>query len=123
MSSRIHDKKIESVVITYYNDIQNIEAYESKIKYYNDNKYRIKHDFSNEIDDIKQIISELRFKNKHLEEIINSLTFEEKKYLELKYKRKLSVTQIENQMYIKERSYYRIRKKILNYLDSVLYLN
>lgn len=123
MSSRIHDKKIENIVISYYNDIHNIEAYESKIKYYNENKHRIKHDFSYEIDNIKEIVSELKFKNKHLEEIINGLTLEEKKYLELKYKCKLSVTQIENKMYIKERSYYRIRKKILNYLDSVLYLN
>lgn len=123
MSSRVQDKKIENIIAMYYNDMQNIEAYESKIRYYNENKNRMKRDFTMEIENIKEVVSELKFKNKHLEEIIKSLTEEEKKYLELKYKRKLSVTQIESKLYIKERSYYRIRKKILNYLDSTLYLN
>lgn len=123
MSSRMQDKKIENIIVMYYNDMQNIEAYESKIRYYNENKNRIKRDLTREIEDIKEVVSELEFKNKHLEEIIKGLTDEEKKYLELKYKRKLSVTQIESKLYIKERSYYRIRKKILNYLDCTLYLN
>lgn len=123
MSSRVQDKKIENIIVMYYNDMQNIEAYESKIRYYNENKNRIKHDFTTEIENIKEVVSELKFKNKHLEEIINGLAEEDKKYLELKYRRKLSVTQIESKLYIKERSYYRIRKKILNYLDSTLYLN
>lgn len=123
MSSRVQDKKIENIIVMYYNDMQNIEAYESKIRYYNENKNRIKRDFTKEIENIKEVISELKFKNKHLEEIINGLVEEDRKYLELKYKRKLSVTQIESKLYIKERSYYRIRKKILNYLDSTLYLN
>lgn len=123
MSSRVQDKKIQNIIVMYYNDMQNIEAYESKIRYYNENKHRIKHDFTTEIENIKEIVAELKFKNKHLEEIINGLTEEDKKYLELKYKRKLSVTQIESKLYIKERSYYRIRKKILNYLDATLYLN
>lgn len=123
MNSRMHDKKIEKIVIMYYNDLQNIEAYESKIRYYNENKQRIKRDFTSEIEDINEMVSEIRFKNKHLEEIINGLTEEEKKYIELKYKRKLSVTQIQDKMYIKDRSYYRIRKRILNYLDSTLYFN
>ncbi|MCD2345133.1 sigma-70 family RNA polymerase sigma factor [Clostridium guangxiense] len=123
MSSRIKDKKIENIVSMYYADMQNAEAYESKVRYYNENKHRMKRDFTKEIQDIKEIVSEIRFKNKHLEEIINSLAPEEKKYVELKYKCKFSVTQIEDKMYIKDRSYYRIRKKILNHLDSALYLN
>lgn len=120
MSSRLQDKKIENIIIRYYDDMQNIEAYESKIRYYNENKHRIKRDFTGEIENIKEIVSELKFKNKHLEEIINGFPVVDKKYLELKYKCKLNITQIENKLQIKERSYYRIRKKILNYLNAML---
>lgn len=123
MSSRLQDKKIENIIIMYYNDIQNIEAYESKIRYYNENKHRIKRDFTGEIENIKEIVSEIRFKNKHLEEIINGFPAGDKKYLELKYKHKLTITQIKNRLNIKERNYYRIRKKILNYFNSMLHFD
>lgn len=120
MNSRNQDKKIENIIIAYYNDLSNIEAYESKIRYYNENKHMINCDIMQQIEDIKKIIIEIKFKNKYLEEIINGLTSEEKKYLQLKYRSKLNVKQIENRLRIKERSYYRLRKRILDYLSLVL---
>lgn len=120
MEKRVQDKKIEKAIIKYYNEMRNILAYQSKIKYYNENKNKIKINVESEISAIEQKIAEIKFKNKHMEEIINGLDDDEREYVRLKYERKLSVTQIQSKLFIKERSYYRIRKKVLEYLSEVL---
>ncbi|WP_234120202.1 DUF1492 domain-containing protein [Clostridium hydrogenum] len=120
MGNKIQDKKIEKAIIKYYIELHNMLAYQSKLKYYNENKNKIRIDAEAEIAEIERKIAEIKFKNKHFEEIIDGLEDEEKTYVSLKYECKLSVTQIQDRMFIKERSYYRIRKKLLNYLSEVL---
>lgn len=120
MNSRLKDKEIEELIMKYYNELHNIEAYESKIRYYNENRDKIKSNVLPEIRHIQEAIAEKKYRNKYLEEILGRLNDEEKKYIELKYKRKLSVIQIESEMFIKERSYYRIRRRILNYLNDMV---
>lgn len=120
MGNKIQDKKIEQAIIKYYIQMHNMLAYQSKLKYYNENKNKIRIDAEAEIAEIERKIAEIKFKNKHFEEIIDGLEDEEKTYVSLKYECKLSATQIQDRMFIKERSYYRIRKKLLNYLSEVL---
>lgn len=120
MGNKIQDKKIEQAIIRYYIEMHNMLAYQSKLKYYNENKNKIRIDAEAEIAEIERKIAEIKFRNKHFEEIIDGLEDEEKTYVSLKYECKLSVTQIQDRMFIKERSYYRIRKKLLNYLSEVL---
>lgn len=120
MGNKIQDKKIEQAIIKYYIEVHNMLAYQSKLKYYNENKNKIRIDAEAEIAEIERKIAEIKFRNKHFEEIIDGLEDEEKTYVSLKYECKLSVTQIQDRMFIKERSYYRIRKKLLNYLSEVL---
>lgn len=120
MGNKIQDKKIEKAIIKYYIELHNMLAYQSKLKYYNENKNKIRIDAEAEIAEIERKIAEIKFKNKHFEEIIDGLEDEEKTYVSLKYECKLSATQIQDRMFIKERSYYRIRKKLLNYLSEVL---
>lgn len=122
MKKSFEDKKVENILRAYYEDQLNVQAYQSKLNYYDQYKSIINENinYEKEVESIKRKIAEINFKNKYLEQIIKNLTDDEQKYIECKYKRKLSVIEIQDEMFIKERTYYRIRKTVINHLKSLL---
>ncbi|MCR3760196.1 hypothetical protein [Clostridium felsineum] len=121
MKKSLEDKKVEQILKSYYEDKINIQAYNSKLSYYNQYKNMISNnEHGKEIQNIKGKIAEMNFKNKYLEQIIINLTLDEQKYIELKYKKNFSVIEIQDKMFIKERTYYRLRKKVINHLKKLL---
>ncbi|AAK80013.1 DNA-directed RNA polymerase specialized sigma subunit [Clostridium acetobutylicum] len=124
MRKSLEDKKVEQVLKEYYEDKINVQAYNSKLSYYNQYRNIIrdtKHE--QEIEGIKGKIAEINFKNKYLEQIITNLTLDEQKYIELKYRKNFSVIEIQDAMFIKERTYYRLRKKVIDHLKNLLLEN
>lgn len=122
MKKSFEDKKVENILRAYYEDQLNVQAYQSKLNYYDQYKSIINENinYQKEVESIKRKIAEINFKNKYLEQIIKNLTDDEQKYIECKYRRKLSVIEIQDEMFIKERTYYRIRKTVINHLKSLL---
>lgn len=121
------DKKIEDRMRAYYNDLQIIKTLEEKLKFLNlssENKDNILNSLSKEIsEEIKETkgkIFKIKFKNKHIELFLDKLTEEEKAYLELRYKEKLKANEIMSRLYMVERTYYKMRRKIINKLKDLL---
>jgi len=120
-------KNVESRIVKYFNDMRELESYQSQLQYYKENMSifntcsKDKMDkINNEIDNTKLKIAEIKFKNKSIEEMINSFTEEEKEYLKLRYKEKLTVVGVRNALYMCEKTYYKTKRNIIGKLSSVV---
>lgn len=114
-------KSVEERVVEYFKDLKKIQIYESKLKYYKENssilvgeKYEI------EIVNVKKKIAELEFKDKLIEEEINNFSEEEKELLKLKYVKNLSTVKICRELYMCNKTYYKVKKNIFKQLSSVV---
>lgn len=114
-------KSIEERVIEYFKDLKKIEVYESKLNYYKENSsILVGEKYENEIVSIKKKIAEMKFKDKLIEEEINNFSEEEKELLKLKYVNKLSTVKICRELYMCNKTYYKIKKNIFKQLSSIV---
>lgn len=121
------DKLVEDKLVEYFNMVEEVDSYKSKLKYYEENVNILNKSnnrdskINNEITDTKLKIVEIEFKNKHIENFINSsLTKEEKEFIELRYRKKLTVVGVRNKLYMCEKTYYKTKKEILEKLKVVV---
>lgn len=120
-------KNVENRIIEYFNDMRELDSYQSQLHYYQDNisifsscsKDKIDK-INNEIANTKLKIAEIKFKNKSIEEMINSFTEEEKEYVKLRYKEKLTVVGVRNALYMCEKTYYKTKRNIIGKLSPVV---
>ena len=123
------DKLVESKLIEYFNMLEELNSYKMKLQYYEENANilntaNVKNDsmdIKDEINKVKLKVVEIEFKNKHIENFINSsLTKEEKEFIKLRYKEKLTVVGVRNTLYMCEKTYYKVKKEILEKLRAVV---
>ncbi|PJI06593.1 MULTISPECIES: hypothetical protein [Clostridium] len=123
------DKLVEDKLVEYFNTLEELDSYKSKLKYYEENinilnianVKKDSTDIKNEINKVKLKIVENEFKYKHIENFINSsLTKEEKEFIELRYRKKLTVIGVRSKLYMCEKTYYKVKKEILEKLKVVV---